>query len=195
MGVLTKASLLTKHTQYLSLLKDVNLPFPSVYMDFLSFTDLFNLDVEFFAVMFRDFPFITFRMRFIFVCVLVPLLIVMLTLLAFLRFSWIMWGSLTFIGLMMVLLRLFVAIGKSSAMPLWAIEQTESKTFILTAVMIMLISGLYVLMYFATTKMKKGTSIYNLVFGILHVMLEPTTVVSAFILLQVPVIGVKEWRW
>lgn len=102
MGLLTKIQLLLKHLQFIGLLKSIDIPFPKVYINFSSISNLISLDPSFLQSIDANFPVLTFRLQFFLIAVAIPLLIMLLTLVVFVNFTTIMWILYSISGIMLL---------------------------------------------------------------------------------------------
>ena len=102
MGALTKLQLLTKHLQYTGLLRSIDIPWPSNFIHFISFSNICNLNFNYVYELVDGLPRINFRLMFIGVATLFPLVLMIFTLLVFVTLYTILWACMGLIGAIMV---------------------------------------------------------------------------------------------
>jgi hypothetical protein len=113
MGALTKLQMLLKHMQFIGLLHGIDIPFPEIYINFSSLTNLISLDPTFLQSLDQNFPVFSFRLQFFFIAVALPVLIMILTLLVFINFTTIMWICFSVIGVLLLAIRIAGALNQS----------------------------------------------------------------------------------
>ncbi|CUF35020.1 transmembrane protein, putative [Bodo saltans] len=106
MGALTKLQMLLKHMQFIGLLQSIDIPFPKIYINFSSLSNLISLDPSFLQSLDQNFPVFTFRLQFFFIAVALPVIIMMLTLLVFVNFTTIMWMCFSVAGILLLAIRI-----------------------------------------------------------------------------------------
>jgi hypothetical protein len=113
MGALAKLQMLLKHMQFIGLLKSIDIPFPQIYINFSSLTNLISLDPTFLQSLDQNFPVFSFRLQFFFIAVALPVLIMILTLLVFINFTTIMWMCFSVCGILLLAIRIAGALNQS----------------------------------------------------------------------------------
>jgi hypothetical protein len=93
MGGLTKVQLIIGNLQFIGMLRNINVPFPSIYINFSSFSDLISIDPAFIQSINANIPVLTFRLLFIAVAILFPCMLMIFTTLIFVNFPTIQWAA------------------------------------------------------------------------------------------------------
>lgn len=121
MGTLQMVKMLTAHFQFMGLLQKLEVPFPSAFVEYLSITNVLNLN---FDVLFDlvNIPRIDQRVMFIFIAIGVPLALMILTALVFFSIMTILEITSALVGILVVL-----AFILRTAAPDWIPDDIENK--------------------------------------------------------------------